>query len=259
MKRIKITKDFKDELLKDFKAYLNKLEPGKKIEYTFKEDNKNTEKPKVILSQKAYIKIKTLVAKADGEIGWNGSVTRNGNTFTVEDIFVYPQKVTGATVTCDEVETAQWLMSLPTETFNKLRFQAHSHVNMGISPSGVDTTMYEKYLQNLGDDDFYIFMIFNKKDDYYIELNDNKTNIIYYKSDIDVSIEGTDEYWESVKGNVKTFQAQPQTTTQTKIIEYPNKDPEPSYKNCKKDQCRDCENFYECAEEWYKLKLKESK
>lgn len=254
MKRIKITKEFKKELLKDFTKYLDTLEAGKKIEYTYKEDNFQTEKPKVILSQKAYIKIKTLVSKATGEVGWNGSVTRNGNEFIVEDIFVYPQTVTPATVTCDEIETATWLMSLPTEIFNKLRFQAHSHVNMGISPSGVDTTMYSKYLQNLGEDDFYIFMIFNKKDEYYIEINDNKTNTIYYKNDIIVEIEGTTDYWESVKDNIK----EPKTVTpsESKVVNYPTKT---EIGKCDKNTCKDCEKFTECATEWYKKKMEEMK
>jgi hypothetical protein len=249
MKRIKITNKCKKQILKDFTDYLDGLKPGTKIEYKYQDSVSSDDKPTVILSQKAYIKIKTLVAKAEGEVGWNGTVTRNGNTFTVNDIYVYPQEVTGATVTCDELETAKLLMQLPTEVFNSLRFQGHSHVNMGITPSGTDTTMYEKYLQNLGEDDFYIFMIFNKKDDYYIEINDNKTNIIYYKADINLEIEGTDEFWDSVKDNIRKHtpvqtqpQPQPQNTSSTK---------------CDKLSCRGCADFEKCAKDWYEKKMKE--
>jgi hypothetical protein len=251
MKRIKITNKFKDDVLKDFTNYLDKLEPGKKIEYKYTDSVTSDTKPKVIISSKAYLKIKSLVSKADGEVGWNGSVVRDGNTFTIEDIFVYPQTVTSATVTCDEMETAKWLMSLPSEVFNKLRFQGHSHVNMGISPSGVDTTMYEKYLQNLGDDDFYIFMIFNKKDDYYIEINDNHTNIIYYKNDIDLVIEGFDDFWNENKDKIKTVSY----TSPTTKHEQTSKQPE--YETCNKSTCKDCEKFEECATAWYKKMCKE--
>lgn len=260
MKRIKITDDFKKTLYKDFKKYLETLEPGKKVEYSYKEEISTENKPKVIISNTAYNKILTLVSKADGEVGWNGSVTRNGNIFTVEDIFVYPQTVTGATVTCDELETAQWLMSLPTETFNKLRFQAHSHVNMGISPSGVDTTMYEKYLNNLGDEDFYIFMIFNKRHEYYIEINDNKTNIIYYKNDVDVVFGEEENFWESVKDNIRKPVATPAVKpSEDKVTQFPNKvnSDTTDFSKCNNTTCKDCEKFTECAKDWYNKKIKE--
>lgn len=256
MKRIKITEDLKVKLLSEFKNYIDKLEPGKKIEFKYDDDVSNADKPKVIFTKDAWIKIKTLVDRADGEIGWNGTVVRDGNTFKVTDIYVYPQKVTAATVTCDELETAQWLMKLEPEVFSKLRFQAHSHVNMGVTPSGTDNTMYEKYLTNLADDDFYIFMIFNKKNEFYIEINDNVTNCVYYRNDVEISVEGADEFWDSIKDIVKkeTYQ----TTVYNSQSAQTSSDTSTKMAGCTRDKCRGCEHFNECAMEWYK-KVKETK
>ena len=39
----------------------------------------------------------------------------------------------------------------------------HSHVNMGTSPSATDTKLQEDHLAQLQDNDFYIFLIVNKK------------------------------------------------------------------------------------------------
>ena len=41
-------------------------------------------------------------------------------------------------------------------------YAGHSHVNMGTSPSSVDLNHQEEILRMLGDNDFYIFMIWNK-------------------------------------------------------------------------------------------------
>ena len=75
-----------------------------------------------------------------------------------------------------------WLMSQPDEVFNKLRFHGHSHVNMGVSPSGVDTKYQDDILKNLND--FYIFGIFNKREDNYLIIYDITNNIVYEDKDI---------------------------------------------------------------------------
>ena len=77
-----------------------------------------------------------------GEKWQHGTVLRtensksDSNEFIVEDIFVYPQEVTGSTVTTDQEAYSKWLYELDDDIFNNLRMQSHSHCNMGVSVYG---------------------------------------------------------------------------------------------------------------------------
>lgn len=247
MRLLRIPNDIKDTIRKKFEEELDNLDTSKvfKFEYDINKNLSPEKKSKVILSQNAYIKIKTLVNKASGEIGWNGVVEVVGDReYKITDILVYPQIVTAATVTCDELETGKWLSTLPDEIFNNLRFQAHSHVNMATSPSATDRTMFEKYYSVIDSDDdnpFYIFMIFNKKEEFYVEIVDVKSGLIYHKNDIEVVIEGVDEFWEESSKNVETY-----TPTPTKNPFHMVKEDETNeFETCKED-CKNCKKKKQC-------------
>lgn len=168
-------------------------------------DKETKIRPKIIISTTAGLKMTELVRNCTKEVGWHGFVERtNSDTFIITDIVVYPQTVTGTTVNTDELEYAQWLMQLSTEDVKKMRFQGHSHVNMGCTPSSVDIDLYNKYLTNLTDDDFYIFFICNKRAEIHALLYDLKTNTKYTSSDIDI-IKETDmsKWYDTVKENIK--------------------------------------------------------
>ena len=52
-------------------------------------------KPRVLMSAKVYTDILTLVHNFQSEIGWQGYVRKqNQNTYVIEEILVYPQRVT---------------------------------------------------------------------------------------------------------------------------------------------------------------------
>lgn len=211
MRVIKVTEDIKEQLLADFTNYINgnRFSQNKiKYETTFDIIKEDSEKPVVLFSEKAYIKMVQLIMKNSGEVGWHGTVTRQDNTFLISDIVVYPQTVTGVTVETDEVEYGNWLhMELSDEQINTLRFHGHSHVNFSPTPSGVDTTWYDNILQTLKEDDYYIFMIMNKTGEFWIELYDLKENKIYETKDIvvDVAIESEilSEWFENSKTKLK--------------------------------------------------------
>ena len=145
-----------------------------------------TEHPraKLIIQLEAWLKMIALISECDKEIAWHGVVRKDRHTYIIEDILIFPQTVTGATVTSDETEYSLWLAQQPDEIFNKLRFHGHSHVNMGVSPSGVDTTYQDDIIRNLND--FYIFGIFNKKGDNWCTIYDVEDNIVYEDKDIDL-------------------------------------------------------------------------
>jgi hypothetical protein len=144
----------------------------------------NIPKPIVYITASAYVKMTYLIHNCDKELAWHGTVEKINNNYLIEDILVYPQTVTSTTVDSDDTKYPQWCMNLNDETINKLRFQGHSHVNMGTSPSGRDTTNWKNFLNILQENEFYIFCIGNKKGDYYWTIYDNAINVMFENKDI---------------------------------------------------------------------------
>ena len=174
------------------------------LNFDLKTIGTDKENATVIFKEVAYRKMEALIQKCSEEVGWHGTVTKVGNTYTIEDILVFPQYVTGSTVTPDQTEYALWMGGLDNDTFNKLKFHGHSHVNMGVTPSGVDTEFQSNILNNLNS--FYIFGIFNKKDANWMTIFDVEDNIIYDDKDINLICEGLEtQEWadEMIKENVK--------------------------------------------------------
>ena len=68
----------------------------------------------------------------------------------------------------------------------------HSHVNMGVSPSGTDMGHREKIVSQLMDEDYYIFMIWNKSLKWSAAIYDMPSNALYDTEDIDVMVRFAD-------------------------------------------------------------------
>ncbi len=155
-------------------------------------DESGVKKPVLHFTNDAYLKMKSLVNGCKDEIAWHGTVTKCANHYLVDDILVYPQTVTGTTVNTDQTEYSMWLMQQPDEIFPRIRLQGHSHVNMQTSPSGVDTAWYEAILEQIKDNDFYIFLILNKSGDLNVWIHDLAQNIIFEKADITIGVRLSD-------------------------------------------------------------------
>lgn len=162
-------------------------------------------KAKLVFTASAWVKMYALVHKYSTEVEWHGIVERLGETeFLVKDILIFPHEVSGATVTSDQACYEEWLDSLDDETFNACRFHGHSHVNMGVSPSGVDTAYRKRILGNFatpseGDDYFYIFIITNKKGDISGEIYDLSNNALYGTTEITISVTEVDDVKRRIK------------------------------------------------------------
>lgn len=169
----------------------------------------------------AYLKIRELVASCDKECAWHGIVTANEErtNFTVHDIMVYPQIITSVTVEKDEAKYFEWHQNLPDEAYNNLKLQGHSHVNMAVSPSGVDRDTYHEIAETISADGFYIFMITNKRHEYYFEVLDKKNNVIYDKADIDLFV-GDVQINTWVKDSLKLL-AERKPITPSRIVQGP--------------------------------------
>lgn len=147
----------------------------------------NIPEPTVYITTQAYTKMRMLVDKTTTEIGWYGTVTKvPGLTgvYVIEDIIVYPQKVTGAT--CEQLDNKmfEFEMSLTTDQVNHKRFHGHSHVNMGTTPSGVDEQFYHDILTQVTD--FFIITVTNKRNEYTTRVYDMEHNILF--TDVPISV-----------------------------------------------------------------------
>lgn len=200
MKKIIIDQETIDKRIEEFTASLREKLSGKMstAKISFQEDVnpsiKLTEEEKVTLffSAVAEKKQAELIQQCEKEVGWHGVVTRlSDKEFMVEDILVFPQVVTGSTVTPAATEYTNWQNSLSDEEFNHMRFHGHSHVNMGVSPSGTDTGFQDNLVQNVKD--FYIFLITNKSGDIWLSIYDVENNTLYENSDINYTYYQTPE------------------------------------------------------------------
>lgn len=157
-------------------------------------EQKQLTEPTIYITTEAYIKMRKLVDDVATEIGWYGTVTKCpglDNTYIIEDIIVYPQIVTGATCEQDEDKMFEFEMSLTDEQVNHKRFQGHSHVNMGVGPSGVDEQFYLDLLSQVND--YFIIAITNKRNDYTVRFYDIENNILYSDLNINILLDnGTD-------------------------------------------------------------------
>ena len=176
------------------------------------------DRPTIIVSTEADRKMSALVEQCKDEIAWNGTVTydEESNTYFIEDIFVFPQVVTRSTAESTD-DYGIWLSQFSDEEFSKLRFHGHSHVNMGVSPSNVDTTFQEDLINTV--QDFYIFAIYNKKGDYNVWIYNKVKNLVYETKDIHYDSEATEVIvWadEMIKNFVKTRTYAATTSTKDK-------------------------------------------
>lgn len=234
MKQIKPTKLDKSKALDAFRKYLENYKSNSgsiHFNYNLNQIMKPKSKPVVTFTLESYAKMITLVDRSKEEIAWHGIVERDGLNFKVTDILMYPQTVTSVTVTTDDVEYINFVMNLEEDLHEKLRLQGHSHVNMGVTPSSVDTAYYNELLQVLDKDDYYIFMIINKKQELNMWIYDFATNTIYERDDIQVVMECVDEwYHETIRKNIKPKKVV--TTRESIYNDYPFDDyPDWRYKN----------------------------
>lgn len=228
-KPIKMTQQYMDECRLDFEKalQLTKLADGK-LNFT-KTFTLGDRKAIVYFEAEAWAKMVMLIKEFDKEVAWHGIARRvddeSKDEYIISDIVVYPQEVTGATVEMDTEKYAQWLMeNAEDERFDHIHMQGHSHVNMSPTPSSVDLTHQEEILNMLGDEDFYIFMIWNKSFVSNVKVYDLKKNVLFENGDITVKlvdcVEGLDEFLKNAKEMVKA-----KTYTNGYGYQYPSSKP----------------------------------
>lgn len=203
----KLTQDEIEEMIKDYAESLRDADV-----FSIKQDSLNVvqeRKLHVKFSTKAKRMCKQLVDQCDKEIAWNAKVTydRENNTITLDDILIFPQIVTGTTVDVEPTKYAMWVAGLDDDTVNNMRCHCHSHVNMGVFSSSTDDD-YQKQLVRGNVRDYYLFLIFNKKEQVWAKLYDIETNTVWENKDIVVeysdAAEVDEEVAQLIKDNVST-------------------------------------------------------
>lgn len=190
-KPIKLTPELKQQAVQEFAESLTKMKMANgKVSYSKNFTYKNEEKAKILFTPIAYAKMVSLLMAFESEVAWHGVGSRKDEkTFIISDIVVYPQTVTGVTVDMDTEKYAMWLIKNDEdERFNHIVMQGHSHVKMATTPSSVDKTHQEEILEQLTDDMFYIFMIWNKRLEHWTRIYDLQSNTLYEDHEIEYGV-----------------------------------------------------------------------
>lgn len=231
MKRITLDSNTKQDLLQKFETYLNtaKLSDNRiNFSAALTPETNTVEKPTIYISSEAFLKMMLYVQSTPTEIAWHGTVERNTkeNYYYIKDVFLYPQTIAAATVQTDQEKYNEWVIDLDDDTANTMRFQGHSHVNFGVSPSGTDLTYYNDILQILPKNDYYIFTIMNKSGDMTWFVYDLEANLVYETKDIDITILGSnsDDILADIKKQKDDYCEKPVTRTYNYGTMYNNYD-----------------------------------
>jgi proteasome lid subunit RPN8/RPN11 len=146
-------------------------------------------KPEVLYAQKV------IVDTCKDEVGWVGLVTKKDNTYVVEEIFLPRQGAHGSEceilsagyVPIEEEMTRRGTFD---RMFTDLKFWGHSHVNMGVGPSGPDRQSSIKKATDAGD--YFIRAICNKEGRMHLSFFDNAKGVAYENIDWQVD-DGVDK------------------------------------------------------------------
>lgn len=194
-KIIKLTPELKDELRAKFEKALDESKCQDGV-FKFSSGFSKTENRKatVLITATAWEKMFLLLEHFETEVGWHYLARRGDDPekdeYIVYDVLVYPQVVTGTTVNTDQIKYQEWILAQPDEVFEHIRAHGHSHVRMGTSPSSVDIDHQGRILDQVKDNDFYIFMIWNKPLNYTAKIYDLGRNVMFESKDISVQYLG---------------------------------------------------------------------
>ena len=197
-KYIKMTPELQAECRTSFMAELdavlskNKFSDGKLS--STKSFGTVNRKAHIYFTEIAWMKTTALLREFSKEVAWHATAYRipgDNDEYLIKDVLVYPQTVTASTVDMDVEKYAQWIQQgvmSGDERFDHIRCQMHSHVNMGVFASGTDTQHQEEILEQLGDEDFYIFMIWNKSLKVYMRVFDMQKNMLFETDDCEWAV-----------------------------------------------------------------------
>lgn len=138
--------------------------------------------PFIVISREALIKMYHYVDKCTEEVGWMGTAYRDGKEIFIHDVYLFDQEVHATTTEITPQGLSDFAAELlqseeGMEIWNNLKMWGHSHVNMGVTPSGQDDKQMETFKE--GGHDWFIRLIANKKGELKIDLYNYESGVIY--------------------------------------------------------------------------------
>lgn len=141
--------------------------------------------PVIYFTHKAWGKQQYLIQKVTTEVKWWGVTTRLDDGYRVDDIFVPNQKVNGATCECTSDDMLQLYMEVLEAGHNpdNMNYEAHSHVNMGVTASSQDQTDVHDKLESMP---VIIRAIWNKQMRAKIDVFSTEDRVVYCNTEYNV-------------------------------------------------------------------------
>lgn len=138
--------------------------------------------PEIRIDINAYNKIMEATNICDNEIALLGCVKKENNAYIIYDAIIIEQQVHSTTAEITEEGLSKLALELVAEEngiqkWNDIKVWYHSHVNMSTTPSGQDEKQMDLFIQN--NEDYFIRMIGNKKEELKIDLYSIENGVIY--------------------------------------------------------------------------------
>ena len=223
-----------------------------------------TTHPTIYINYTALAKMKQYVDNCSKEIGWLGkSIKNEDGSYTIEDVYLIQQEVTGVTTELDENAMMEFFQQIRSEKgieeVQKIRVWGHSHVDMAVFASSQDNETFEEYYR---DCNYFIRIIANKKSKMKIDLADKEAGLIYnnlpwfvkYPDTIEALIKEYDEVEAHLKMIEKTINEELSAITpdeteikaeiKTKVVEYKHNTNVTSFRTKNGNVIEDYEDYY---------------
>lgn len=159
--------------------------------------------PLVYYHRRAWEKMWKYIDLCSQEVGWLGTVEEiEGGNYYITDVFLLEQEVSGATTDIESDAIAHLALQLEEQGIDSstLRFWGHSHVNMGVTPSGQDESQTQEYIE---DCHYFIRGIYNKKRDMKVDVFDVDKGLVFQRCDNKVfDPEYSTEFTEQIQAEV---------------------------------------------------------
>lgn len=148
-----------------------RLKPTTKYEI-----NSSHSTPSVLFTYDALAKMDAFIQTCPTEVGWLGYVEHfaTENLYYVTDVELFKQNASAATTEIQPETLSSFAEELlardnGVELWNSLRLWGHSHVNMGVTPSGQDDSQMKVFSANT---DYFIRVIGNKAGEMKVDVYD---------------------------------------------------------------------------------------
>jgi hypothetical protein len=167
--------------------------------------------PDIYFTRETWVKQCHLVDKCSKEVGWFALVDydETNNSFTITEIVIPNQEVTAAETDIGKEDLADAAMELIEQGKDTSKMYAwfHSHVDMGVSPSGQDEYQVEDFLEDLADQPevpAFIRGIQNKKGDLKIDVYYIQHGIAYQNVNFYVIHDDDPQWYKDIEAEIKT-------------------------------------------------------